>query len=408
MQSYKTFLNGIRTAISSAVNKASQRFEKMHNDLAYISFYEAPIIDVFSTTLESRSEEYFPSPFYLQPDKEYIVTLGEKEYRNVGKPYDIGDGGVFISDNGTFTDWKYFLVASTNTCDGLIAVRGEENVGKLFAIQLVGEPEVKKEHLHNYANNLSDSLQKLADMVNAFLDSDDQTLDQLTEIIGYIKENRDLITAITNGKVNVSDIVDNLITADYSKPLSARQGKILKELIDKLESAISSANTTANNAQSIAVEARSTASNAWERAGNVDTIANEAKTVAENVHKYARTGDVYCTRVGAYKMSSVSENTFCIGPRFLVNQDSGAFFIYLVPYWNKAKSYSSVAFYDGDTVQEYPIANGTIVMPTYGYLEVYVRSMLNDDGTLNVSVEAYDLSTGVPVYVSPVEGESST
>lgn len=65
-------------------------------------------------------------------------------------------------------------------------------------------------------------------------DSDDETLDQLSELVDYIKNNRELIEGVTTNKVSVSDIVDNLTTKVTNKPLSAAQGVVLKELIDAL------------------------------------------------------------------------------------------------------------------------------------------------------------------------------
>lgn len=70
--------------------------------------------------------------------------------------------------------------------------------------------------------------------LNAVADSDDTTLDQLSEIVAYIKANKSLIDSITTSKVSVSDIVNNLTTADVKKPLSAAQGKELKALYDTI------------------------------------------------------------------------------------------------------------------------------------------------------------------------------
>lgn len=75
----------------------------------------------------------------------------------------------------------------------------------------------------------------LASKLNALADSDDTTLDQLSEIVTYIKSNKTLIDAITTTKVNVSDIVDNLSTNDPKKPLSASQGFEIKKIIDTIK-----------------------------------------------------------------------------------------------------------------------------------------------------------------------------
>ena len=77
-------------------------------------------------------------------------------------------------------------------------------------------------------------IQGLTDKLNALADSDDTTLDQLSEVIAYIKSNRSLIEAITTSKVSVADIVDNLTTNASNKPLSAAQGVAIKTLIDAL------------------------------------------------------------------------------------------------------------------------------------------------------------------------------
>lgn len=77
-------------------------------------------------------------------------------------------------------------------------------------------------------------IQGLSERLSSVADSDDTTLDQLSEIVAYIKSNKSLIDAITTSKVNVADIVDNLTTNVANKPLSAAQGVALKAIIDAL------------------------------------------------------------------------------------------------------------------------------------------------------------------------------
>ncbi len=88
--------------------------------------------------------------------------------------------------------------------------------------------------------DIRDLIDNLADRLNALADSDDTTLDQLSEIVAYIKSNRTLIESITTDKVNVTDIVDKITSTAINKPLSANQGKVLKGLIDTLESSFES------------------------------------------------------------------------------------------------------------------------------------------------------------------------
>lgn len=91
---------------------------------------------------------------------------------------------------------------------------------------------------HNAATDAHSDIRTLiADLttkLNTLADSDDTTLDQLSEVVSYIKNNRNLIDGITTSKVNVADIVDNLTTSESGKPLSAAQGVALKALIDAI------------------------------------------------------------------------------------------------------------------------------------------------------------------------------
>lgn len=86
--------------------------------------------------------------------------------------------------------------------------------------------------------DIRDLITGLTTRLNTLADSDDTTLDQLSEIVTYIKNNKSLIDGITTSKVNVSDIVDNLTTNITNKPLSAAQGVAIKALIDALQTAV--------------------------------------------------------------------------------------------------------------------------------------------------------------------------
>lgn len=97
---------------------------------------------------------------------------------------------------------------------------------------------VAKVSEHNTASNTHNDIrllvQGLTERLNVLADSDDTTLDQMSEVVAYIKSNKSLIDAITTSKVNVSDIIDNLVTNVSNKPLSAAQGVALKALIDAI------------------------------------------------------------------------------------------------------------------------------------------------------------------------------
>lgn len=95
---------------------------------------------------------------------------------------------------------------------------------------------------HNSSGSSHDDIRSLVSglttRLNALADSDDTTLDQLSEIVAYIKNNKSLIDNVTTGKVNVADIVDTLTSTSVNKPLSAKQGKVLKDLMDALTTVV--------------------------------------------------------------------------------------------------------------------------------------------------------------------------
>lgn len=89
-------------------------------------------------------------------------------------------------------------------------------------------------------SDIRDLITGLTTRLNTLANSDDTTLDQMSEVVAYIKNNKNLIDGITTNKVNVSDIVNNLTTNVSNKPLSAAQGVAIKNLIDALQEELDS------------------------------------------------------------------------------------------------------------------------------------------------------------------------
>lgn len=83
-------------------------------------------------------------------------------------------------------------------------------------------------------NDIRLLVEGLTTRLNALANSTDEDLDQMAEIVAYIKANETLIDSITTSKVNVADIVNNLTTNVTNKPLSAAQGVALKALVDAI------------------------------------------------------------------------------------------------------------------------------------------------------------------------------
>ena len=106
------------------------------------------------------------------------------------------------------------------------------------AISTLSEDITSQVSTHNTGTDTHSDIRLLisglTDRLNALADSDDTTLDQMSEVVAYIKANRDLISSITTDKVSVADVIDNLTTNVANKPLSAAQGVALKALIDAI------------------------------------------------------------------------------------------------------------------------------------------------------------------------------
>ena len=91
---------------------------------------------------------------------------------------------------------------------------------------------------HNVADDAHGDIRSLISNLTAQLEAlantDEESLAKIEEMVAYIESNKDLIESITTGKVNVSDIVDNLTTSVSDQPLSAKMGVQLKALIDAI------------------------------------------------------------------------------------------------------------------------------------------------------------------------------
>lgn len=141
------------------------------------------------------------------------------------------------NDSGYITTIPSEYITESELNQSLDGLATEEYV--TGAIAAIPTPDVSGQiSVHNTSttahNDIRDLISGLTTRLNALADSDDTTLDQMSEIVAYIKSNKSLIDAITTSKVNVSDIIDNLTTNVSNKPLSAAQGVALKALIDAI------------------------------------------------------------------------------------------------------------------------------------------------------------------------------
>ena len=130
----------------------------------------------------------------------------------------------FTETDPTVSEWAKQPQKPTYTASEVGAEASGTADGKVSAHNTAGDAH----------NDIRELISGLTQRLNALADSDDTTLDQMSEIVAYIKSNKSLIDAITTSKVSVSDIIDNLATNVSNKPLSAAQGVILKTMIDEI------------------------------------------------------------------------------------------------------------------------------------------------------------------------------
>lgn len=220
------------------------------------------------------------------------------------------DATTKLNEAKNYTDTKVSGLASTTVVDNKISTHNTSTSA------------------HNDIRNL---ISGLTTRLNTLADSDDTTLDQMSEVVEYIKSNKTLIDSVTTSKVNVSDIVNNLTTNVTNKPLSAAQGVVIKELIDTLQSVVDGkANAThshaisdvsglqsaldgkANTSHGNHVPATQTASNkVFLRNDNTwatVTPANIGAAASSHTHKVANISDLTATVTELNYMDGVTSS----------------------------------------------------------------------------------------------------
>lgn len=135
---------------------------------------------------------------------------------------------------------------------------------------------------HNVAteahNDIRLLVSELSTQLNNFLNVDDTTKDQLSEVIAMIEANEGTIESLTSGKVNVVDIINDLTTNVSDKPLSAAQGVVLKSLINELDTEFKN-----HNHDSVYYTRDQIDNMEFVTVGDIDTICGSTIQYAEDV-----------------------------------------------------------------------------------------------------------------------------
>jgi oligoribonuclease (3'-5' exoribonuclease) len=124
-----------------------------------------------------------------------------------------------------------------------------------------------------------DTLAKLRNLIaglQTLVASDDINLDTIQELVSRIKSDEGLITSLTTNKINITDIINVLTSTAIDKPLSAAQGKVLKDLIDleitNRTSAVNAEATARANADALKID-KSAISNILTNATTTDVLS---------------------------------------------------------------------------------------------------------------------------------------
>lgn len=146
------------------------------------------------------------------------------------------------------------------------------------------ENKVSEHNISDTAHNdIRLLIQGLIERLNALANSDDETLDQMNEVVAYIKSNKSLIDAITTSKVSVSDIIDNLTTNLSNKVLSASMGVELKKLIDAIKVPVNLSELAGDTTHRTVTDAEKTAwNNKSTFSGNYNDLTNKPSLFSGN------------------------------------------------------------------------------------------------------------------------------
>ncbi len=195
--------NSINSEISRAIAKENEIIKNLDMEISRAKNYENNISDV----IRNETNRAIMSENNIQENILEHVTNELNPHKVTAEQLDLGN-----VDNTADID-KPVSTSQQKAIDSTISTHNISTVSH---------------------NDIRDLISSLTTRLNALADSDDTTLDQLSEIVTYIKNNKSLIDNITISKVNVSDIVDNLISTATNKPLSVNQGRVLKEMITTL------------------------------------------------------------------------------------------------------------------------------------------------------------------------------
>lgn len=195
----KTYTNQEIASVKSLVSTTYETQSSASTKLAEAKAYTDTAVADLADADHNHDDRYFT-------ESKLNSVLGSYETKD--------DASDKLATAKSYTDTKVSGLVSSSTVDS-----------KIFT--------------HNTASgahsDIRAALTSLTTKVTNFLDVDEETTDQLSEVLAMIDANKGTLTSLTTSKVNVSDIVNNLTTNSTSKVLSAAQGVQIQTLISGLE-----------------------------------------------------------------------------------------------------------------------------------------------------------------------------
>ena len=391
--------------------------------------------NTFEIIYTKLATEQFVSDGY-QPKGDYLTAVPDGYAKTSDIPTKPEDIGAQPAGNYALkTEIPNIPVQSVNGKTGAVQLNASD-VGALpstytpptqTAAQVGADPKgtaASAVSQHNTAddshNDIRLELKAINDRLTAFFDSDNQTLDELSEIVTYITNNKSLIDSITTSKVSVADIVNNLTSNVTNKPLSAAQGVALKSLIDGVSNSLANYQPKGNYLTSFTETDPTVPS--WAKAsskpsysksevglGNVDNVKQYS---ASNPPPYPVTsvnGKTGAVTLDAAAVGALPASTTIPTKVSQLTNDSGFIKSYTetdptVPSWAKAASKpsyskSEVGLGNVDNVKQYSASNP----PPYP-----VTSVNGKTGAVTLdagAVGALPASTTIPTKVSQLQND---
>lgn len=175
------------------------------------------VITVYVNKADVTGITYFLSLEFLRPD-------GRKTTISTRDAFAAGDDTTYTEDGVTYDIHNFTLTETQLAVAGTLAFTCYITISNNGTI-------IKRGVLFNAISNVRKTVGFSAETI--FIVDEDE--DDVPIIVADMKAAIDSLNALLAGKIDVANIIDDLTHNDSDKVLSAKQGKVLKDLIDALD-----------------------------------------------------------------------------------------------------------------------------------------------------------------------------